>query len=243
MARLLIINADDLGYDPAVTRGILAAMDGGIVSSATLMVNGPDSEAAASRARGRPLGLHLNLARWAPVWTAFPAELLSGGALDGAKAALLPAEVVEAETVAQLERCEALLGGRPTHLDVHKHLHRLPAVFEGLCAAAKRQGLPVRSVDEGMRQRLKQQHLRTSDHFIGDAGREAYWTLNRLREQLGRLPAEGVTELMCHPGYTPTTVHSAYGPQREVELETFLHSGARALVEHHGLTLGDFRDL
>lgn len=38
--RILIINADDLGYDPAVTRGILEAMRAGLVSSATLMRGG-----------------------------------------------------------------------------------------------------------------------------------------------------------------------------------------------------------
>ncbi|HXX29255.1 MAG TPA: ChbG/HpnK family deacetylase, partial [Myxococcaceae bacterium] len=48
--RHLIINADDLGYDPAVDRGLLRAMREGVVSSATLMVNTAFSREAARAA-------------------------------------------------------------------------------------------------------------------------------------------------------------------------------------------------
>src|SRR5512142_879799 len=97
-ARALIINADDLGYDPAVTRGILRAMREGVVSSATFMVNTPFSEAAAREARGLAIGLHLNLARGTPVWSGFPRALRGedGGVVE-ARAAALPADAVEAE--------------------------------------------------------------------------------------------------------------------------------------------------
>ena len=40
-ARRLIVNADDLGYDPAVSEGIVLAMRSGVVTSSTLMVNLP----------------------------------------------------------------------------------------------------------------------------------------------------------------------------------------------------------
>src|SRR3954469_1789752 len=103
-ARALIINADDLGYDPAVTRGILRAMREGVVSSATFMVNTPYSEAAAREAQGLCLGLHLNLARGAPVWPDFPPDFLEGGAFSEPRAPTLPPEAVEAEARAQLER-------------------------------------------------------------------------------------------------------------------------------------------
>jgi predicted glycoside hydrolase/deacetylase ChbG (UPF0249 family) len=243
MPRLLIINADDLGYDPAVTTGILEAMDRGVVSSATLMVNTPSSADAAHRARGRAVGLHLNLARWAPVWPAFPAGLLTGGVFDEARAGQLPAEVVEAEALAQVDRFEATFGAPPTHVDVHKHLHLLPAVFEGLCAAAQRRSLPVRSLDGAMRELVRARQVRTCDAFLGEAGPEAFWTLNRLREQLSAAPLANCTELMCHPGYPPSSVKSGYAEQRQVELETFLHPGARALVAHLGFTLVGYADL
>ncbi len=239
--RRLILNADDLGYDPAVTRGILEAMRQGVVTSATLMVNLPFSEDAAQQAAGLAVGLHLNLARGRAVWAGFPAALrTSAGELDERNAAQLPAEVVEAEAKAQLDRLEALLGRPATHVDVHKHLHRHPAVLQGLAAAARAKGLPVRSIDPGMRAALRAAGVRTNPHFIGDAGAEAYWTLQQLRESLRALP-EGLTELMCHPGYTPQTLKSGYSSQREVELATFTHPDARRWLEAEGIEPCDFR--
>lgn len=241
--RALIINADDLGYDPAVTRGILRAMQEGIVSSATFMVNTPYSETAADEARGLALGLHFNLARGLPVWAAFPAEFLQGGALAEPLAPRLTPDVVEAEALAQLERLDKLLGQPATHVDVHKHLHRHPGVFEGLARAARTARLPVRSIDEGMRRALRAHGVLTNDHFIGDAGAEAYWTVERLEQHLATLPEDGVTELMCHPGYTPEAVKSGYAWQREVELATFLHPRAHMALTKLGLEPTDFRVL
>lgn len=259
MTRLLIVNADDLGYDPEVTRGILEAMRDGIVSSATLMVNGPHSQHAAEAARQSSsgaerlaLGLHLNLARWRPCANGIPSELLDGqGAFIEANAAHLPTEGVARETLAQLSRLQVLTGAPATHIDVHKHLHRHPNVLEGVCATvlspeARRAHdgriLPVRSTDALMRQTLRARGVPTNDHFIGDAGEEAFWTGERLRDHLARLE-DGVTELMCHPGYAPTTVRSGYAHQRELELRTLTSPEALESLRASGARLADFRVL
>ncbi|WP_239014529.1 carbohydrate deacetylase [Archangium violaceum] len=241
--RALIINADDLGYDPAVTRGILRAMQEGIVSSATLMVNTPYSGTAAREARGLSLGLHFNLSQGLPVWAAFPSRFLRNGAFSEPLAQHLTPDVVEAEALAQLERLDALLGRPATHVDVHKRLHRHPGVLEGLARAARAALLPVRSMDADMRRALRALGVPTNDHFIGGAGAEAYWTLERLEQHLATLPEEGVTELMCHPGHTPEVVKSGYARQREVELATFLHPRARMALTRLGLKPTDFRVL
>jgi predicted glycoside hydrolase/deacetylase ChbG (UPF0249 family) len=229
MGTLLIINADDLGYDPAVSAGIVEAMRHGVVSSSTFMVNTPHSADAAKQATGLALGLHFNLARWAPV-SAVPSSLLVNGELAEARAADLPVEVVEAEALAQLRRFSELTGKTATHVDVHKHLHRLPNVIRGLAAAAKKARLPVRSIDPQMRAFLRSEGVPTNDHFIGDAGAEAYWTLTQLEDSVRTLPKEGVVELMCHPGHAPVAVKSGYAAQREVELATFLHPRAKELL-------------
>ncbi|WP_224249920.1 carbohydrate deacetylase [Hyalangium gracile] len=234
--RALIINADDLGYDPAVTRGILRAMREGVVSSATFMVNTPYSEQAAREAQGLSIGLHLNLARGTPAWQGFPRDFLENGAFSEARAPTLPAEAVEAEARAQLERLATLLGRPATHVDVHKHLHRHPSVLTGLARAARAAGLPVRSIDEAMRRELQAHGVATNAHFVGDAGAEAYWTLERFEAEVTALPASGVIELMCHPGYTPEAVKSGYAAQREVELATFLHPKARETLARAGLS-------
>ncbi len=234
--RALIINADDLGYDPGVTRGLLRALREGVVSSATFLVNTPFSEEAARQAEGLSIGLHLNLARGEPVGPGFPAEFLEAGAFSEGRAGVLPVEAVEAETRAQLRRLEALLGRRATHVDVHKHLHRHPNVLAGLARVARAEGLPVRSIDEAMRAELRAQGVATNAHFLGDAGAEAYWTLERFEAAVAAVPTSGVTELMCHPGYRPEAVRSGYAAQREVELDTFLHPRAREALRRAGLS-------
>src|SRR5438067_561998 len=119
----------------------------GVVSSSTLMVNTPFSEEAARQAEGLSIGLHLNLARHAPVWSAFPKGLLANGELVEARAAEISAEAAEGESRAQLRRLQKLLGRRATHIDVHKHLHRHSGVLEGVLRAAKAEQLPVRAID------------------------------------------------------------------------------------------------
>lgn len=234
MTATLLINADDLGYDPAVTRGILESMQQGVVSSTTMMVNGPHSEDAGKKVHGAGLGigLHLNLARWAPLSKLVPRSLLGpdGGFVES-KVVELSADVVESETLAQLQRLHELTGRPASHVDVHKHLHRHAAVLEGLARAAKTQKLPVRSIDPAMRRALVDRGVRTNDAFLGDAGADAYWTPERLRMHLWALPPDGSVELMCHPGYAPITLKSGYGAQREVELATFLSPQARAWLE------------
>ncbi len=226
----LVLNADDLGYDPAVTRGIVEAMRRGVVSSTTLIVNSPHSEDAARQADGLAVGLHLNLVRFAAV--------SDDRVLD--EQTVHAADFVERETHAQLDRLRALLGRDATHIDVHKHAHLAPAVLEGLARAASARGLAVRSLNDTMRTALRAAGLRTNDALLGDAGRDAYWTPARWEEQLDLAPRQGLVELMCHPGYRPSHVASGYGAQREVELATFLSAGAREALRRRALTLSSW---
>ncbi len=238
MTATLIINADDLGYDPAVTRGILEAMNLGIVTSTTMMVNGPHSEDAGKKVHGMVLGigLHVNLARW-PAISKVPKYLLGpdGGFVED-RIVEMPVEIVEAETTAQLERLKALTGRAASHLDVHKHLHKHPHVLEGILRVAHKHKLPLRSIDPVMRRTIRERKVVTNDGFIGDAGVDAYWTPERLRTHLFALPDSGAIELMCHPGYAPITLKSGYSAQREVELATFLSDLAREWLEARDLT-------
>jgi predicted glycoside hydrolase/deacetylase ChbG (UPF0249 family) len=228
--RRVVINADDLGYDPAVTRGIVESMRAGIVRSTTFMVNTPYTAEAALQVDGLSVGLHLNVARWHSL--ARPSfEFIE------AKAGELTAAHVEHEALAQLDRLELLLKRPATHLDVHKHLHRLPNVLTGVIAAAKARRLPVRSPDAAIRASLKAAGVPTNDLMLGDADRDAYWTLEALEAQLRAMPADGFIELMCHPGYSPSQVHSGYGAQREIELATFTSPKAVQLLKTLGLTI------
>ena len=69
--RILVINADDLGFAPGVNRGIFDAHAAGTVTSASMMVTTPAFAEAAERvqrdAKQLGVGLHLNLIVGAPL--------------------------------------------------------------------------------------------------------------------------------------------------------------------------------
>ncbi len=231
MTLRVILNADDFGYDPAVTRGIAESMRTGVVSSTTMIVNSPWSEDAAAQAEGLAVGLHLNLVRFQSV--SEPSQELS-------ERAVLERQFVIRETRAQLERFQKLMRREATHIDVHKHAHRSPSVLGALGIVAREFKVAVRSIDATMRATLKDAGVRTNDHFVGDAGDAAYWTPERWLAELDDLPAEGVIELMCHPGHRPSHVSSGYGPQREVELATFLLPASKEALVSRGLVLSSW---
>ena len=68
--RFLIVTADDYGYDKKRDEGILECFQKGIVTRASLLVNGSSANTTAvSRAKenNMPLGVHLNITEGYPV--------------------------------------------------------------------------------------------------------------------------------------------------------------------------------
>lgn len=131
---LLIVNADDLGLDTAVTDAILECFSSGAISSTTALVWMRDSERAAGLARQEriPTGLHLNLiepytapdvpARVADTQRRVVERLSSGGV--GAQLYHRAWSEDFALCISdQLARFRELYGAAPTHLDGHRHMH------------------------------------------------------------------------------------------------------------------------
>ncbi len=124
--------------NPPRSHGIFQAFEQGAVTSATLVVNGSDSDSAARNAKHRklPTGLHLNLTEGEPL---SPAKSIStlveahGGFFDRHTLRRLLDEGrvdlqhVEREVRAQIEWFLEHHGG-PTHLDGHHHIHIHPVV-------------------------------------------------------------------------------------------------------------------
>jgi predicted glycoside hydrolase/deacetylase ChbG (UPF0249 family) len=247
-ARRLIVNADDFGLTTGVSRGILDAHRRGIVSSTTVLANLPpdpelDAEAAAAPRLG--LGLHVNLTRGRPLCPGplVPSLVGPDGLFvrdpDRLDVHARPDEV-RREVDAQLDAFARRFGRPPTHADSHHHVHRRPRVMEAIVDVATAAKLPLRAQDPGFRDGLRRRGLATPDHFVGDAGAEPYWTLERLLDQLATLPL-GVTELMCHPGrFDEALAYSRYGPQREVELRALCDPEARATLDRLGIELCRF---
>ena len=247
MLRKLIVNADDFGLTPGVSRGILAAHRHGIVTSSTVLVTGDVEKPLLAEARdqGLKLGLHVNFTLGKP--------LTHGGSLVGsegrfvrdARRATARAEPrdVEREVDAQIERFLSLVGQPPTHLDSHHHVALYAPVREAFLRAAGRLGVPVRSEDERARAEARALRLPTPDHFFGGSGPAAYWSLARTLTHLATLPP-GVSEFMTHPGFFDEALSfSRYGRQRETEMVGLGTSAARAGAHALGLTLCDFASL
>ena len=160
MQRLLVINADDLGFAPGVNRGIVEAHEAGTLSSASMMVNTPAFGEAAALVRERVptlgVGLHLNLLAGRPLAVvptlADPrsGEFYPFGEL--ARRAMIrrvSASDVRRECDAQLAALAAE-GISITHLDSHRHTHALPGVLPAVLASARAAGVRVvrRPLDE-----------------------------------------------------------------------------------------------
>ena len=112
---MLVVNADDFGLARGVNDGIIEAHSGGIVTSASLMVQRPTAGEAAKLAAAHPelsVGLHFE---------------------DDGSVELDDPVQAERAFAAQLERFRELVGRDPTHVDSHHHVHaRRQAIFGSL---------------------------------------------------------------------------------------------------------------
>ena len=154
MTRLLIVNADDYGRSAGVSRGILHAHREGIVTSTTAMIGMPGVEEQLVEALQCPelgIGLHLVHTHWRPVLPpeSIPALVDEDGLFLGqhtlwARCDGIPADQLEAEWTAQVERFVALAARPPDHLDCHHYVHVYPPFFQVYADLAARYQLPLR---------------------------------------------------------------------------------------------------
>ena len=245
MAKYLIVNADDFNLTEGVTRGILDGHRHGIITSTTVMVNLPGLTRTRDLARevsGLGLGLHVNLTLGAPVLPVGAVPSLLDGAGHfvrdrsrvGESGAMLE---IRAEIAAQARRFEEVFGRRPTHLDTHYHMHRLPRVLAAVLDVAGELEVPVRALTPEMAALIRGRGLSAPDRMAGEVGPTAYWTTERLREFICRME-EGVTELMCHPGYADEALAiSSYTAQREGELRALCDPAVRTALAASGVRL------
>ncbi len=246
-ARTLIVNADDFGMTSGVSRGILEAHRSGILTSTTVLVNRPIDPALVAElaASGLGVGLHLNLTFGAPISNPkrVPSLVDAAGRFvrdPAGVAARAAKDEARIELGNQIDAFRRLVGRFPTHLDSHHHVACHEPILEVMLDFAEAIKAPVRSQDETVRTAARRRRLRTPDHFVGDAGVEAYWSADRLLDRLRTLSG-GVTEFMTHPGYFDDDLAgSRYARQREVELAGLTDRRARELIGREGIRLAHF---
>ena len=227
--RHLIVNADDFGRTPAITDGVIATHERGIVTSASLMVRWPAAEAAARYARAHSalgVGLHVDVGEWRWQRDAWQRHY------EVVDVNSRPALV--AEVTAQLDRFRELVGENPTHLDSHHQAHRSEPLRSVLRELADQLRVPLRH---------ETPEVRHHDDFYGRTrtGRALPEAISarRLLEWIGSLGPD-LVELRCHPS---AWVDDAcdYGAMGCLEASTLSDECVRRAIEELRVQLCTFR--
>jgi len=138
LMKLVVLNADDFGLDPAINAAVARAHTDGLLTSASLVIGAAHAAEAVEFARRHPglgVGIHLVLVDELPKdspWRV-PSLACANGSLSTGPLALSVAlsfsraaeRAVASEVRAQIERFLAT-GLKPTHLDAHMHAHLHP---------------------------------------------------------------------------------------------------------------------
>ncbi|MFZ1008543.1 MAG: ChbG/HpnK family deacetylase [Candidatus Sulfotelmatobacter sp.] len=154
--RRLIVNADDFGFTSGVNRAIVEAHTHGVVTSSTLMANGPAFEEAVRLAKTVPnlsVGCHVVLIDGQPLLDTKRLATLTASQDGGnqfrdslkifaarALTGRLDSDEIEAESTAQIHKLQSA-GISVSHVDTHKHAHLFPSVLRPLLRAARACGV------------------------------------------------------------------------------------------------------
>ena len=150
--RRLIVNADDFGFTSGVNRAIVEAHSRGIVTSSTLMANGPAFTEAVKLVKRNPrlgVGCHVVLIDGEPLLDRekIPSLTHSRRFRDSLKSFAARAlsrrideEEIFAEVAAQIRKLQASAIS-VSHVDTHKHTHLFPRILRPVLRAARECGV------------------------------------------------------------------------------------------------------
>ena len=265
----LIINSDDYGRTPDISRGIREAHLHGVVSSTTCMMNIPTTAAdiaiALKETPHLGMGVHLVLTMGKPI---LPPETVPtivdeqgnhrkyNPFLDHIPN--LDLAEVKQEWRTQIETFIKASGKKPTHLDSHHHSSYFsPALFRTMLELATEYGCPIRypllpNNDDSREfsettkyapELLKEFSPRRPNVFFVNFYDEGA-TKENLLSIIENVP-EGTSELMCHPGHVDEAFaqESVYNFQRERELQILIDPSIKAALEGQAIQLITFADL
>jgi len=225
----LIVNADDFGYFPGISRGIIRAHRDGVVTATGVLANSPSLEADVGTLLAEPgldTGVHLNLTHGPPLGNRLRRLLPTGSREFSGKGwfarrfmtgGIRPDDVAD-EWRAQIDRCLEH-GLKVRFLNSHEHVHMFPSLFVLIQKLAADYAIPyIRFPDTGIARDggasgvircatlralaiLNRRRLTMpAPRFLG------FETSGRLSRAtlpgiLANLRPGRVYELMCHPGY------------------------------------------
>lgn len=267
----LIVNADDYGYFPCVSRGILDAAASGTITATGILANNPDLINQLEWLKavdGLDIGVHLNLTYGHPL-TASLADKLpnSNGMFPGAypiSLMILNNKIdigdVRAEWCAQIEACQ---GRKLMFLNSHEHIHMLPALFSLTHELAQEYQIPqvrltraewilpgipglLRNTLIQCMQTINQNRFKACAPILLGLSRSGKLSLDYLATIFSRLKPGQTYELMCHPGYfDPSQISDnrlkAYHDW-ENELSLLGSTQLQDLYERFGIRLSHYQE-
>lgn len=222
----LIVNADDYGYFPCVSQGILEAASSGSVTATGILANSPDLNTqlkCLDSVDNLDIGVHLNLT-FGHALSSVMAEKLSHwqGCFPGAYAMsllILTGKIslsdVRSEWCAQIEACRQK---KLLFLNSHEHIHMLPVLFPLTIELAQEYGIPhvrltqaewlapfggsalVRNTLIQAMQTINQPRLKVQTPIFLGLSQSGKLEYNYLETIFSKLKPGKSYELMCHPG-------------------------------------------
>lgn len=267
MPKRLIINSDDYGRTPDISRGIREAHLQGVVTSTTCMMNIPttadDIAVALKETPKLGMGVHLVLTMGKPLSAreAVSSIVDANGNFfkyDSFISNLpnLKIDEVKAEWRFQIEKFIKAAGRKPTHIDSHHHSSFFsPALFRAMLEFAKEYDVAIRfpflgdvwgELEETAKHvpdLVKEFRPRHPDKFISDFYDDGA-TEDNLLNILNSL-GDGTSEFMCHPGHVNDAFakESVYNFQRERELKILTNSAVKEAIKVNSIDLISFADL
>lgn len=261
-ARLLIVNADDLGMCHSVNTAIFAALQNGIVCSATLMVPCPWALHAMQFLAAHPeipFGVHLTVIsdwanyRWGPVTPKERVSSLIEGTgyfhnFEGMQEFLAQVDLseLEMEFRSQIEAVFSA-GLQPTHLDWHSlRIKNRTDISDVMLKLAREYGLALRVAGEKQIKKVHDLGLPANDHdFLDSYLIDSNEKTARYIELLRGLPV-GLNEWAVHPGLENAellTIDPGGAHIRQTDFDFLMSQQAKEVIEEEGITLLDYRVL
>ena len=168
------LHADDIGMSSAVTDNILDAVDNGVVTSVSLVVNGHDSQRACAELLARPhvaVSLHLNLSegihladtprKGQPIVAGFEPLFVKNFTLSDKSEVL--AEIEAQISLFAKDYVSKAEPGTRFRLDSHHHTHCIPYIFDKIIELADQYAIKsIRVPNENFFFRFSKKYLSIS---------------------------------------------------------------------------------
>lgn len=210
-----------MGANTQINSAIFNLMSRGLVTSATILANGPALQDAIRQIgdyRACSFGVHLNLTQYRPLTEAeaFNEIVDKNGDFSGnlQNVHLTPAlrKAIFEEWCAQIEKLESY-GVRISHIDSHEHVHTIPHLFAILKLTQRRfrihrvritkniysYDLPIESNMLLLKKKIWNFALRNYYRTTTASAFTEFSTFLKVAKDLQL--SHGTVELMVHPGY------------------------------------------